>query len=520
MKLTALGWTTVVYLAALSLGCVLALEAFPKVRGGNVAAGGAAAALMIVYAAAAILGWAVAVSLAVFRTNQLGVFGWGTAFFSVLVAAILFQLAVHLDGFNGGAAVGILVPSVALFAGVLLAKADRTTVIASSVVFALGAAFALGAFAVQARRSASTAASSRLQGEMSNLDLAALTARFQESRFDPAAHDELGYRLAAQAGRLDVLLWFVSQRPDARGACAGLLSAALSDRPERLEAAWKLHQERSRLLGRDEAAGLSECAHAAVALGLSQERPALQTQLLALSPDLRRTQAYGVCGLSFLEDARALLRFVPASGLLARNGKLDARTLWSLEQQSSGQLLYGGSGRPGAGWQLAPKRRRESLFTEADLLTRAAWRRDYAEVKRLLDSGAPASYTNVCGETPLTAAIQGGDWEMQEDHVTLLSLSDLLLRHGADPNARGAFPVCSDAAGEQETRTPLHYAILGISFDRKKQLATIEALLKAGADPNRKDSRGERPLKTALTSFFDSGVANPIAAVLRRYGGK
>ena len=60
---------------------------------------------------------------------------------------------------------------------------------------------------------------------------------------------------------------------------------------------------------------------------------------------------------------------------------------------------------------------------------------------------------------------------------------------GADPNAIRMWdgprpPVCADA-------TPLHYACLGVRTSRSE---AVEALLKGGASPHRRDEHGSTPL--------------------------
>ena len=518
MHLTAIGWTTVVYLAALLLGCFISLEAFPKVGGGNVAAGGAAVALLLLYAAAATAGWLIAVAVAAVRTHQLEAFRWGTCFFGVLVVASLFQL-IHLAGFNRGAAVGIGITSAALLVAALLSRPERATVIAASIAFALGLAFALSALALQTHRRGASEKDDRLGSAVADLDLPVLKARFQASHFDPAARHDLGYRLAAMAWRLDVLAWFVSQQPEASGGCSGLIAAATSGSAARLDEAWKGYQGWVLALKGDDAKGLSNCEQAAIALGLSQENPAQKARLRALSSDVKETDIHGLYGLSFLADAQALHRFIRNQGLRVRNGKLDPHYLWA----SSGLLTSGGALQRGpewTRWKGAARSRRLSLFAVDELLIKAASDRDHPEVKRMLESGAAAEFTGLCGNTPLTAAIQGGDWGIQDDHLTYLSITELLIRHGANPNTKGAFWACLDSSDARETETPLHYAVMGISFDRQKQLTTIETLLKAGADPNRKSSRGETPLKVAQTIFFDDSVSNAIATLLKNHGAK
>lgn len=65
-----------------------------------------------------------------------------------------------------------------------------------------------------------------------------------------------------------------------------------------------------------------------------------------------------------------------------------------------------------------------------------------------------------------------------------------LLSHGAECNLR-----------EKSGYTPLHWAA------SHGNLATIEALFAAGADPNALDARGQRPIDVARTSGKGEHVA-------------
>jgi ankyrin repeat protein len=75
--------------------------------------------------------------------------------------------------------------------------------------------------------------------------------------------------------------------------------------------------------------------------------------------------------------------------------------------------------------------------------------------------------------------------------------TQLLLQHGADPNAR-------DKKGD----TPLHYAV------RENAFLIVSHLLQNGADPNLADHKGKVPLRTAEL------IDTELERLLLKYGAK
>ena len=116
---------------------------------------------------------------------------------------------------------------------------------------------------------------------------------------------------------------------------------------------------------------------------------------------------------------------------------------------------------------------------------------DVAGVQRLASAGANVNEP-VSGDqrSPLHLAVAFGAPEMVE----------ALLRAGANPNAL-------DVAG----RTPLHIAVIG------KRWEYLDLLLKHHGDPNAVDERGATPLTLAVSSDR-SEDAHAVVALLRAGG--
>jgi ankyrin repeat protein len=116
-------------------------------------------------------------------------------------------------------------------------------------------------------------------------------------------------------------------------------------------------------------------------------------------------------------------------------------------------------------------------------------------VKLLLDKGCDPdirSEDNISGHRGETALLQAAFWGC-------LEVAEMLLRHGADVNAKAGRGVI-----------PLHEAA------RMKHLELARLLLKHGADVNAKDDRGETPLDWA----YAFGDPEEMVKLLRSYGGQ
>jgi ankyrin repeat protein len=147
----------------------------------------------------------------------------------------------------------------------------------------------------------------------------------------------------------------------------------------------------------------------------------------------------------------------------------------------------------------------------------AAMRRDAAEVRRLVQSGADVKAVQADGATALHWAAYHGD----------VSLASLLLEAGAEvaaPNRNGSTPLWLAAS---QGDAPMIEALLQSGADANEQLPlgrrplmlaarsgrvdAVRALLDGGADPNaREDARGT----TALMQAADQGHADVIAVLL------
>lgn len=129
-------------------------------------------------------------------------------------------------------------------------------------------------------------------------------------------------------------------------------------------------------------------------------------------------------------------------------------------------------------------------------LLEAILRDDCGQVKALLkkdDSLAQATATDARYEPGITHWIYAGDTAL---HVAAaghrVDITKALLAAGADPGA----------AKNHRNSQPLHYAADGHpasdSWNSKRQVRTIELLLKAGSDLHARDKNGATPLHRAV----------------------
>ena len=127
---------------------------------------------------------------------------------------------------------------------------------------------------------------------------------------------------------------------------------------------------------------------------------------------------------------------------------------------------------------------RETQDSLDDRLINAARHGDIKFAKHMLDSGANANaidvnVIDVYEQSPLHWAV------MTYRNV---EMTKLLLRHGANPNAR-----------DSEDETPLHF-VVRVRDAAKNPVAVIKLLLKSGADIDAISTSGQTPLYWAIVA--------------------
>jgi len=123
-----------------------------------------------------------------------------------------------------------------------------------------------------------------------------------------------------------------------------------------------------------------------------------------------------------------------------------------------------------------------------------------AMVELLVARGAQIELRDDCGCTPLHDAASSLDVNKSGDYVGVVRV---LIGAGADPNAR-AFALMFSA-------TPLLYATSGLDEHPKEALSIINLLMEHGADPNAQSDDGETPLLSAVRHGSKDAVETLLA---------
>jgi hypothetical protein len=115
--------------------------------------------------------------------------------------------------------------------------------------------------------------------------------------------------------------------------------------------------------------------------------------------------------------------------------------------------------------------------------------------QELIDRGADCSARNRRGAEPLHYAADSNTWNPAAQAATI----DSLIRAGANPNA-------IDKSGV----APLHRAV------RTRSAAAVQALLAGGAEPRRRNTSGSTPLHLAAQNTGRGGSGTPRAIEQQR----
>jgi hypothetical protein len=115
-------------------------------------------------------------------------------------------------------------------------------------------------------------------------------------------------------------------------------------------------------------------------------------------------------------------------------------------------------------------------------------------VPRLVAAGATVAAGNRRRQQPLHYAVDGGPGAAHWDPAAQVATVAALIDAGADPNV-------ADAGGA----TPLHRAV------RNRCAAAVKLLLERGADPRRKNANGSTPAQLAKRTTGRGGTGAPAA---------
>ena len=136
-----------------------------------------------------------------------------------------------------------------------------------------------------------------------------------------------------------------------------------------------------------------------------------------------------------------------------------------------------------------------ALWTAQALLEASRWYTKTAEVKKLLEKGAPVDWQNEVGQAPL-------HWASLSGNVGIVML---LIEHKADLNIT-----------DNQRNTPLILAVASLRYSTsdQNQMAIVRALVQAGADITTKGSLQMTAIEMAKRQGNDS-VAEYLATKVR-----
>jgi hypothetical protein len=177
---------------------------------------------------------------------------------------------------------------------------------------------------------------------------------------------------------------------------------------------------------------------------------------------------------------------------IATDARAATRSIQAHPELASAPLVVGASREAAASYFIDEIRHYMYGGDTALHIAAAAYRT--ALVRELIALGAAVDAANRRRQQPLHYAVDGGPGAPHRNDTAQVATIGALIDAGADPNA-----------GDMGGVTPLHRAV------RNRCAAAVKVLLARGADPRRKNGNGSTPAQLARITTGRGGTGRPEA---------